>query len=381
MQKSRKHVSGHKKTYSRSKQYPIDASQTKDNKTNVKVKSKRRSGRTSMRNIKTSKLKNKESAKTKKQISILGNNRKQMKGRLNSTLGGYEIETGKGHSRKMGYKNRSMRTTNSGNKLGGLTYDKNKLISSSLLRGKEHVHLYDKRRNQTKNFESERSTGKSWNKMNALPVKKISKKSPMYGTLERRKRNNSERNSIKNPRLSIESNVKSKINRKKQDSLRRFQKNKKSNLTIYNKKDDVIGRKNKVMSQRNILISMNKLGMDSKPPSTRGRIKIGRIPDNSFHRKNRSYVGLESKKSAVNPEKKPKKSAKTKIEKKGYTEHIVKDKSSSSIFYTKERLTAPILRDSDKLEVLNVIPKSKQRGKGLIGRNKQSGRQTGSENI
>jgi hypothetical protein len=357
MQKSRKHVSGHKKTYSRSKQIPIDSTQTKDNKPNVKLKSKRRNHRNSMRNLKTGKLKNKESAKTKKQISILTNNRKQMKARLNSTLGGYELETQKGHSRKMSYKNKGMRTTHSGNKLGGLTYDKNKLITSSLLRGKEQVHLYDKRRTQTKNFESERTTGKDWNKMSRMPVKKNSKKSPLYGTLDRRNRNNSEKNSIKNSRLSVESNVKSKVgNRKKQESLRRFQKNKKTNLTIYNKKDDVIGRKNKVMSQRNILTSMNKLGMDTKPISTRGRVKVGRIPIGSFHRKNRSFIGTESKKLVENLEKKQKKSGKQKIEKKVYKDPVLPD---NGIFYTKERLTAPVLRDNDKLEVLNVVPKSK----------------------
>jgi hypothetical protein len=354
MNKSRKNVSGHKKTYSRSKQFGTESAPSKEAKSNLKLKTKKRSNRNSMRTLKAGKSKNKESAKTKKQISILSNNRKQIKARLNNTLGGYELERQKGHSRKMSYKSRGMRTAHSGNKLGGLTYEKNKLISSSLLRGKEQVHIYGKRRNQNKNFESERNTAKDWNKMGGLPVKKINKKSNHYGTLERRNRNPSEKASNKNSRLSVESNVKAK-NRKKQESLRRFQKNKKTNLTIYNKKDDVIGRKNKAMSQRNILTTVNKLGMEGKPPSTRGRVKVGRIPMGSFHRKNRSYVGSETKKLVMHQEKKSKKLKSQKDDKKSFKKAIGKD---NGIFYTKERLTAPVTGNNASIEILKAIPKS-----------------------
>jgi hypothetical protein len=361
MQKSRKQTSNYKKPYSRTKINQNESINTKDSKNTVKAKQKKRNHRNSMRNLKSGKASKKNSVKTKKQITILGaDSRKQIKTKMNRTLGNYEIAPNKGHSRKNVYKNRQMRTTHSGNKLGGLTYEKNKMITSTLLGRNEQVDLYEVKRKGMKNFQSNQVANKDWKKFNRMPIKKGPKKSNLYRTIEQKVRTQPDSESSKNSRLSVESNVKSKRgSRKKQDSLQSFQKGKKSNLTIYSKNDDVIGRKNGIMSYRTIMTSMSKVHVSNKPPSTRGRVKVGNIPSGSFHRKNHSYVGIESKITTRPKEGKKRDSVKKKIVDPLGRSDVKGKEMHNPLFYTNERMTAPGNLGKGELAVLSAVPKSK----------------------
>lgn len=360
MHKSRKPTSSYKKPYSRSKVSANDSGNTKDSKITGKSKTKKRSYRNSMRNLKSGKSKNKESVKAKKQLSVLGNdNRKQIKSKLNRTLGNYEISGQSGAIRKQVYKSRGMRAAQSGNKLGGLTYEKNKMVTSTLLYPHDQVDLYEVKRKGIKHIAQGQQDEKDWKKFGRLPVKRVNKKTNLYSTLDQKMKSLHEGESSKNSRLSVESNVKSKRStRKKQDSLRQFQKNKKTNLTIYSKNDDVIGRKKGIMSQRSIPTSHSKIQMNTKPPSTRGRVKVGSIPTGSFHRKNHSYVGIESKILLGSEQQKKRESVKKKIIDHQFTnDQIHHDKKP--IFYTNERMTAPVTTEALKLDILSGLPKSK----------------------
>ena len=336
------------------------------------VRTRKRSNRESLKPASSHKIHTKESVKRKKQLRLARNeSKKQDKRKMNNSYEGFEM----GNNLRDAIKDKRgrLRAVNSGNKLGGLTNEKNKLIMASLMsrvhpmkssREKEVMLYSGKRLVDRKTFESERQTAPTWKREKGLPIKKRDKKTNIYCTLDGKVKEKIMVKRSKTGRQSIGSNLKkASVHHKKEDSLTNIRSNRHNKISITNRKNEVIGRKRESLNDQEVLLSRR---ANSPKSHNKKRIDlIGKIPKNfpvkSFHRKSQTFICTERKdRKSVRNLKKKKGTKKTKtvaqISQKETKRSLMND--SSGIFYTKE-ISLNDSIDQKNYDILQGFAKSK----------------------